>query len=259
MDATANEPRESLLYLHVSDHIANAIEKGLLQPGSRLSSERDLAQQLGLSRVTVRRGLQELARSGLIEAAAGHAWFVKPKVIEGPSNALQSFTETAHERGLGTTSTILSAGLRVASLDEAEVFRVAPGAELVELVRLRLLDGIATAVDYSLVPHAHAPGLLEVDFVHASLFSVLAENYGCAPTRADYSVEAAAADPEIARALGVSPGAPVLVTVGTTFDAEGRPLHFARTTYRADRYHFRASRTLPGAARSGAATRLLPE
>jgi GntR family transcriptional regulator len=259
LDATANEPRESLLYLQVSDHIANAIEKGQLQPGSRLSSERDLAQQLGLSRVTVRRGLQELARSGLIEAAAGHAWFVKPKVIEGPTNALQGFTETAHERGLGATSTILSAGLRAATLDEAEVFRVAPGAELVELLRLRLLDGIPTAVDYSLVPHAHAPGLLEVDFVHASLFSVLAERYGCAPTRADYAVEAAAADPDIARALGVTPGAPVLVTVGTTFDAEGRPIHFGRTTYRADRYRFHASRTLPGAARSVATTRLLPE
>lgn len=255
MEPIVGEPRESLLYLRVYDYVAEAIGKGQLLPGSRLSSERDLAQQLGLSRVTVRRGLHQLARSGLIEAAAGYAWFVKPTVIEGPSNALQSFSETAKERGLGASATILKSGLRPATLDEAEILRVAPGAELVELVRLRLLDGIATAVDDSLVPHSRAPGLLEVDFEHASLFAVLTARYGCAPARADYAVEAAAADQETARVLGISPGAPVLVTAGTTFDVEGKPMHFSRTTYRADRYRFHASRSLPGGARSGLTTR----
>lgn len=259
MEAIASGPHGSLLYLRVYKYIADAIGKGQLRPGSRLSSERDLAQRLGLSRVTVRRGLQELARSGLIEVAASHAWFVKPDVIEGPGNALQSFTETAQERGLQATASVLSAGLRPATLDEAEILRVAPGAELAELVRLRLLDGIPTAVDHSLVPHGRAPGLLEVDFTRASLFAVLVERYECAPTQADFAIEAAAADPGIAKVLGLSPGDPVLVTVNTTFDAEGRSLHFGRTTYRADRYRFHAILTPPGSARSGVTTRLVQE
>jgi GntR family transcriptional regulator len=243
-EMVASQSQEPLLYLRVQDQLEQAIADGIYPSGSRLPSERELAAQLGLSRVTIRRGLREMARTGLIEAAPGSAWFVKPAVIEGPQNALQSFSEMALERGLEASSQVLSATLRPATLDESEILHTAPGAELVELVRLRLLDGIPVAVDACLVPHGRAPGLLDVDWGHASLFAVLAERYECVALRASYSVEAEAVSPQNAKALGLPVGAPVLITIGTTYDGDGRPIHHARTTYRADRYRFNANRIL---------------
>lgn len=241
--------RGTPLYAQVAADIAKRIEDGTLAAGARLPSEREFAQQLGLSRVTIRRALQELASAGRIEAAPGHAWFVKPSVIEGPENALQSFTQVSEARGCEARAKVTLARLRPCTLEEAELLRVAPGSELVELVRVRFMDDIPIALDASLVPHGRAPGLLGLDWTRTSLFATFRDRYHVTPTRTELSVEAEAATPRVASALRMAAGAPVLVTEGVTYDGQSRPIHYGRTTYRADRYRFHANRTLISASR----------
>ena len=93
-----------------------------------------------------------------------------------------------------------------------------------------------------------APGLEALDYTVASLYGEL-ERAGAAPVRADYAVEAAEADVETALQLGLVPGAAVLRTVQTTYSASNRVVELGSTTYRGDRYRFRASLYRPLAER----------
>jgi GntR family transcriptional regulator len=235
----AHAPRDRR-YVVVARALAEDLRAGSLGDATHLPSERALCARFGVSRVTVRRALRELEGEGLIVAAAGRGWFVRGHRFEEPENELLSFTAVAETRGLRATARVLAATTLEASLDEAESLGVAPGAPLVGLDRLRLLDGVPLAIDRSLVPASRVPGLLERDWTAASLYEAMDEA-GCAPVRADYVVRADAAGADEARLLGLQPGGPVLRAEQLSYDAAGRPVQLCRLTYRGDRYRFHAS------------------
>jgi GntR family transcriptional regulator len=226
------QPRYRQVYQLIADEIA----RGVLAPGEKVPSERVLMRRLGVSRTTVRRAIQHLVEDGVIESSARRGSFVSPPLAE-PANHLMSFTELGAERGLTASARVISARVRAATFEEGEAFGIAPGADLFELSRLRMLDGVPIAVDHSRVPLARAPLLPTVDFTSASMFATL-EAAGAGPVRADYSVAAAAADRERARLLGIEVGDPLLIAATTSFDANERLVELGETAYRSDRYRF---------------------
>jgi GntR family transcriptional regulator len=228
------------LYLRVYRLIADEIASGSLGPGDRLPSERELTERLGVSRATVRRALGELATDGLVEASAGRGSFVSTGPLVEPPNALLSFTELGQRHGLQATARVLRLQKRPATIEEAERFGVAPGADLVELERLRLLDAVPVAVDVTRFPLARVPHALTTDFETASLYDVL-EGAGFPPVRAAYTVEALPAPEREGALLGIQVGEPTLVAETAAYDPSDRLVELARTHYRADRYRFRAT------------------
>jgi GntR family transcriptional regulator len=237
------------LWERVSDRLHLDIEHGAPAVGERLPSEAELSRRYDVSRVTLRMALAHLEKRGIVHPQAGRGWFVgrvqerKPPVDERPVSeepgVLQSFTEMAASRGLIAGAAVLECVSRPAELDEAEDLGIAPGAVVLSLRRLRKLDGIAVAVDHSLVPSALLPGVGEEDFRDASLYSAL-RRHGVTPQRADYEVQAIAADAEVAQLLGVDPGAPLLSARQVCLDDQGRRIERGHITYRGDRYRFRA-------------------
>jgi GntR family transcriptional regulator len=221
--------------------LQESLTAGRWAVGSRIPSERNLADELGVSRATVRQALVELADAGLLESSAQRGWFVtRQRISEGP-NLLRSFSETATERGLTPSTRVIEQVVRSATLDEAEVLGLAPAADVVQLDRLRLLDDIPTAVQYTCLSLRHAPGIETVDFSHRSLYQVLRDDYGLVATRCDYTVQAQAATEQVAALLGVTAGFPVLVGHEVTFDQQDRPVSTGRLIYRGDAYRFKAS------------------
>jgi GntR family transcriptional regulator len=229
-------PRHYRVYRLVAEQIA----QGELAPGAQLPSERSLCDQLQVSRTTVRRALAALSEDGLVESAPGRGTYVTGGRLVEPANGLLSFSELGRRRGLAPSARVLERRVRASTFDESELFRIAPGAELFELSRLRMLDGAPVAVDDARVPLARVPGIEDVDFETASLFDCF-EEAGCPPMRADYGVEATAAEERTAELLGMAPGGPVLLAATTSFDQQGRVLELARTFYRGDRYRFQSS------------------
>jgi GntR family transcriptional regulator len=227
------------LYHRVYREIAREIENGALQHGDRLPSERRLCDALGVSRATVRRAIEQLAADGLVEGR-GRGSYVRGEALAEPPNALVSLSELGRSRGLETSARVLAADLRPATIDEAEAFGIAPGAELFELRRLRMLDGLPISVDQNRVPLRLIPDAALIDFTTASLYEAL-DRAGHAPLRADYELEARAADEQEAELLGLAPGAPVLFATTVAIGEDGRVLDLGRTVYRADRYRFQAT------------------
>jgi DNA-binding GntR family transcriptional regulator len=228
------------LYLRVYRIVADQIASGTLGPGDRLPAERALCEQLGVSRATVRRALVELVEDGLVESSVGRGSFVSSGPLVEPPNALLSLTELGSRRGLVATARVLATEIHPATLEESEVFGIAPGADLFHLERLRMLDDVPVAVDASRVPLARAPHLVDVDFTTASLYATLTDA-GAPPARAGYTVEALPATGPEAALLSIEVGAPVLVTLTTAYDPADRVVELCRTVYRGDRYRFRAT------------------
>jgi GntR family transcriptional regulator len=234
------------LWIQAVALVRGEIEKGVLKPGLRLAPERELCQQLGISRVTLRKALFHLVDEGVLTAAHGRGWYVSQDVPapdaprkEWP-NSLESFSETAARMGLRAHSTVLKAEAIPATIDEAERLGVAPGTALFWLERVRLLNAVPIAVDLTRVPMALVPGIDRIDFTERSLYTALAEA-GVEPVRADSTIEATKADDRIAGHLDMAPGDPLLVMHQLAFGADQEALFVSSIRYAGDRYRLRTS------------------
>jgi GntR family transcriptional regulator len=226
------------LYDKVYRALRDDIEGGVLRPGELMPSERAVGSRLKVSRITVRRAMQQLAVDGLIETTSGRGSRVAS--LGEPPNSLLSFTAMAAERGLVTSASVLSCQVREASIDEAEILRIPPGAPIFELHRLRLLGGLPIAVDSSHISYDRVRGIERVDFATASLYHTLESDFGISATRADYALEAVGATARESQLLDVELGAPLLSAAETMYDQFDRPTDIGRIVYRGDRYRFRA-------------------
>jgi GntR family transcriptional regulator len=232
--------RLQLRYQRVQDALSEEIARGRRSPGSRLPPERALAEHFGVSRVTLRRALAELERAGTVARHPG-GWTVSERRIGEPPNVLMSFSEMAASKGLRAAARVLELRERPATIDEAEALGLAPGAALVELERLRLMDDVPIMIDRSVVPLALAPGLADLNFSATSLYRELEARYGLRPARARFTVEAIAADEREADLLGLEPERPLLRCQQRTEDETARPIELCEMVYRGDRYRFRAT------------------
>jgi GntR family transcriptional regulator len=226
------------LYESCADVLSREIGQGVLKPGQRLASERSLAEALGFTRLTVRRALMELAERGVLEPDERRGWQVRGGPVSEPLNALMGFTQMARERGLVATSRVLSLEYREATIDESESLRVAPGAPMLDLSRLRMLDDRPTAIERLRMPMSRVQWPPKFDF-SGSIYAAL-ESQGIYPTRADAFVEVVDATPADAQLLGVVAGRGLLCMNCVTTRADGLSFSLETTKYHPDRYRFRA-------------------
>jgi GntR family transcriptional regulator len=207
-----------------------------LRPHDRLPTERELCDELGVSRLTVRRALQQLSAEGLVYRVQGAGTFVaEPQIRKG--NTLTSFSDDMRARGLAPSARLLLAEETVAGADQSWRLDVSPGEPLIHLVRLRLADDVPMCLEGVHVVKRYAPDLLE-HAGEASLYDLLAERYRIILTQADQSVTATVLEPQDAQQLGVPPMSPALRVERITRDEQGRRVELARSLYRGDRYAF---------------------
>ena len=242
-----------LLHARVTAQLRERVAAGELPIGSRVPSERHLAEELGVSRVTIRQSLRDLEFEGILEVIGGVRWVrrrtsatessmaLSPRgAIEEGGGGLVSFSALGSANGLSVHTTVLHHEIRPSTFDEAELLRIAPGSPVLDLVRLRHLDRIPIVVDFSLVPEGIAPQIGEVDFTDASLYRTLGDRWGHHAVSAECAIEAIGATSDIAEHLGLRPGDPVLEISQTTYDEERSVIQWCRSFYRGDRYRFRA-------------------
>ncbi|MFF8678421.1 GntR family transcriptional regulator [Streptomyces sp. NPDC015237] len=265
------------LYAQVAARLMDDITAGGARAGDRLPSERVLAERYAVSRVTMRSALADLAGRGVIESSPARGWFLTstgtstgtgtgtgagtgttagggagggtaeagdtPAAAPG-GRSVQGFADHALRHGLAARTRVLASAVRPARVQEAEELRIAPGAPLFEMRRLRYLDDLVVVVEHNRLPLALCPRLADTDFGTASLYATLrAATPGQFPRVADYSVEARQPTPEERELLEITDVTPVLVATQLAYNQDARPLELTVAIYRGDRYRFRASIT----------------
>ncbi|MEM1867625.1 MAG: GntR family transcriptional regulator [Thermosphaera sp.] len=150
---------------------------------------------------------------------------------------LTSFTEDMRSRGLSTDSRILVFQV-VFDREAAQKMGVSESEELVQLRRLRFVEGEAIAIQNAFLRHRFCPGIVDRGLDGGSLYRTLEKTYGVALGRALQTVEAKPADDYEAEMLSMRPGQPVLVLERLTYTSSGEPVEYVRSSYRGDRYRF---------------------
>src|SRR5258708_23596933 len=184
--ARVEQPR----YVQLSRAVRSAISQGVLPAGDKPPAERELCRRFSVSRATVRRALVELEEQGCVRAAGTRGWFVTALV---EPSVLMGFTDLAAHRGFATSSRVLTCTVRAPSLDEAEALRAPPGMAVLELERVRLMDGVPLGWQRAIAAVWLEPSLADLNYEQASLFPRFRE-HDISPTPADYGVAAIPAD-----------------------------------------------------------------
>lgn len=230
------------LYLRLRQLLEEAIRSGRLGEGDALPAERDLADYADVSRVTVRKAVDDLVRDGLLVRRQGSGTFVAKPVsrVQQPLSRLTSFTEDMARRGLETRSEWLERGLFHPSPEEMMMLGLAAGTLVARLGRLRIARDMPLAIERASLSAEFLP---DPEAVTTSLYAEL-EKKNARPVRAIQRISACNVKEPEAGLLVVPVGAAGLSIERISYLASGRVVEFTRSLYRGDTYDFVAELTL---------------
>lgn len=223
-------------YVQLHKRLAKGVDEGLLQAGSSLPPEREIAMITGLSRVTVRKAIQALADDGVIIQKQGSGSFVASHApqIEQSLSRLTSFSEDMSRRGMASTSVWLERGIYMPSPDEVLALALSQDASVSRIARLRMADNKPMAIERASLSTDILPNPLAVE---TSLYEVLGQA-GLRPVRALQKISAINLEEKNADLLQVEPGKAGLRIERTSYLADGRTVEFTQSIYRGDAYNF---------------------
>lgn len=221
------------LYMQLARSLREHISSGGIDPGSALPSERDLSEMAGLSRVTVRKGIEQLIDEGVLIRRQGSGTFVARR-IEAPGAKLSSFSDDTRSRGEAPSVVWIYRSYAQPTEEEAAALDVSPSALVARLGRVRLAGGEPLAIEHAVIPAIFMPDL---DSLGDSLYQAL-ESHGFRPTSGTQRVRASLATPTEAGILSVEQNSEVLRIDRRTRIPDGRIVEFTRSVYRGDRYEF---------------------
>ena len=202
--------------------------------GTAIPSERQLSADLGVSRLTVRAALDELAREGYLVRRRGSGTYVQqPKISQ--QLTMTSFSEDMRRRGMAPSSTTLSLTRELAGARLGRFLNVSPGDEIVVVKRLRLADGVSMAIETLHTPAAIVPGVQPRD-LEGSFYELLRARYGIEIASAMQTIEPTVTNEDESSALGIPLHSPAFLFERTSRDEGGRTLEFVHSIYRGDRY-----------------------
>ena len=229
------------LYEQVKEYILHNIQTKEFAPNTRLPSERDLASQFGVSRLTVSRAFKELIQAGRLHVQIGKGTYVSEEPIDLQLETLTSFTEEMSARQQDASSLILQAELVPADEHVARHLKLPVSVSVVLLRRVRLANKYPIAIEESSIVASICPNILiNHDFSRESLYAVLRDEYNVLMAYAEQSFEARVASEEEAKHLEIATNDPILSINRVTYTQDNKPVEYVKSVYRGDRYKFRA-------------------
>lgn len=221
------------LYLQLARSLREHISSGGIDPGSALPSERDLSEMAGLSRVTVRKGIEQLIDEGVLVRKQGSGTFVAQR-IETSGGKLSSFSDETRRRGEAPGVVWINRTYARPTEEEAAALDVSPTTRVARLGRVRLAGGEPLAIEHAVIPASFLPDL---DALQDSLYQAL-DHHGFRPSSGTQRVRASLATPTEAGILSIKQNSEVLRIERITRIPDGRIVEFTRSVYRGDRYEF---------------------
>jgi DNA-binding GntR family transcriptional regulator len=223
------------LYFQVAQHLEHMIESGELPMGTRLENETDLADQLGLSRPTMRRAIEYLVGRGLLVRKRGIGTQVVHAKVTREVELTSLYDDLAKTRRDPSTR-VVSFRTEAAPAALAAALGIPAGTQVYAFERLRYADAEPLALMRNHVP-AHLLSLTPADLEAGGLYNLLRAN-GVTMRIAKQAIGARAATAAEARALGEPKGAPLLTMERSVYDDHGRAVEHGQHVYRASRYSF---------------------
>lgn len=230
------------LYVKLKNMIEQAMADGRLKHGDALPAERDIADAAAISRVTVRKAIDDLVEQGLLVRRRGSGTFVSKPVprMQQSLTRLTSFSEDMRRRGMTAGSSWLDRGLFHPTPEETMTLGLSGNARVARLVRLRTANDMPIALERTSLPDDILP---DPDAVENSLYQALSSRK-IRPVRANQRISAVVMTEEETELLGVPSGSAALRVQRIAYLDSGRVMEVSTALYRSDAYDLVAELTI---------------
>jgi GntR family transcriptional regulator len=228
------------LYVKIREVLRTEILNGNLKRGQKIPSEDELAARYGVSRMTVRQGILDLIDEGLLYRRQGLGTFVAFPHIERDHTRLTSFFESARQKGIHVAAKVLNVQVVPSRRKIAEALDIPVGEAVIHIRTLRYANHVPVTLHDAYIPEKLFTPILSENLEDTPLWDLL-EKYGYRVKRAIQRLEAREADPELARMIGLDPGAPILYKERTIYAEDGTPVEFTYCYNRGDLYSLTVS------------------
>lgn len=228
------------LYIQAKESIFNYIDENNLSPDTKLPSERDLTEILGVSRITIRKAFEELLHDGIIYQKQGMGSFVSKKKVQQRLMVLTSFADAVIEEGHTPGTVIIDFEVADAPSFVCQEMGYESPQKLLLIRRLRLVDGSPISIATSYLSYELAGKFTKEDLQDHSLYEILRGKCGVKVGRTNTFLEAAVADHYDAELLNTKTGMPMFLMKGTTQTEDSVTFEYFEVLYRGDRLRFSA-------------------
>jgi GntR family transcriptional regulator len=232
------------LYSLIASQAEELIASGQWQVGERLSPERDLCKDFGVSRATLRQALGELEERGLITRHQGRGTFISKPRVQLPIVGVFSIRDAMEAHGMKMATKVLRVESVEASRQLASDLACLPGDDVIFIERLRIGDGEPMVLDTAHLRADLFPGLDKVDFGRRSLYDVLESDYGRTVTEAQETLEPVILTPRECDLMEVPQHTTALLTRRITTDSNGVVVALGHVLLRGDRSRYIYKRTV---------------
>ena len=215
-----NEP----LYLQLKKILRTAIVNGEYVQGQQIPTEQELMKRYDVSRITVRRAIQELINEKYLIKSQGKGTFVNEIRPNRELVNLKSFTEACEVNHQVVKSQVLSVTVDKANKHDIRRLGVSENDKVIHVARLRSKDDVPFLIEHSYYAYPAYEVLLDRN-LSGSIYAILREELGVIPVRSEKSVEIAYATAEQAQLLGVNKGAALFLMRTVAYDENDRPVH----------------------------------
>jgi GntR family transcriptional regulator len=235
-------------YHQIAEALRTRIREGTLRPGARLDNQRRLATSFGVTLMTLRQALELLEREHLISRRHGLGTFVAAPSIDYDILQLRRFAGDLSAKGEHVATRLLATRFSPPDRRVADALSLGPGARVLVVARLRLVDGHPMSLQRSFLPALIGDEVVRADLTRTPLHQVLERTLGIVIGRAHETVSAVRLGRPEARELGCPAGAPAFESERVSFAAAGAPVVFDRVFIPGDRFRITRDLRYEGAA-----------
>lgn len=219
------EENNDFLYKKVKNDIIRQINLGKYKQGQRIPTENELCEKHGVSRITVRRAINDLIRENILVTQRGRGTFVVKKNIDHVLLGGKSFSEICADNGKTVSSKLLQMSICRPSEKDIRFLQVREDELIFYIHRVRYADGIPVMIEKNYFPPQYL-SLINYDLESRSLYHILRTDFGLRECISEETIEIARATQDEAAELNIKAGSPVLMTQEFVQDkATGAPVH----------------------------------
>lgn len=227
------------LYDQIERNLRDLIVNEHLKPGEAMPGEWDLAGLYGVSRLTVRRALDELVRQNWLEKKHGVGTFVRKPIMATIAAGKLSFTEQIRSIGREPSSRFINQRVIAATEKIARALNIQKGDPIIEIARVRLADNLPILFERACLSTARFPTLENHDWSQdESLYKVLSDEYEINISAMDHTIKPVTLTETEARYLNTQAGIPALLSQIIAFTSSGVPVEYAWSVSNGDKSEF---------------------
>jgi GntR family transcriptional regulator len=223
------------MYVRIRETLRGEVTRGELKRGERLQPEHDLAAKFRVSRMTIRKSIEDLVDEGLLYRRQGVGTFVAFPHLRRDHTRLTSFFDKAADEGVAARACLLKLEVVPAKAKVAEALDIPLGGRVIRVKTLRYADNVPVTVHDAYVPHELFPRIVNEDLEIQHLWTLF-EHCGYRVKRAVQRLEAREANKEVAQLMKIRQGAPILYKERTVYAEDGTPVEFTYCYNRGDIY-----------------------